>query len=150
MRPAAASLVACLLGCSASDADQAERSCDPVELASQSAAAATKDCGHVALGTDPRPAWACATEAFRARVPFRVSESLSGIDSTVTITVVGAPDSAITIFSRDSDPVTERELHGTATVTRVSCSPGEVQASPSDGIERVGCGPVHTSATICK
>jgi hypothetical protein len=68
-----------------------------------------------------------------------VSESLRGIDSTVTFAVVRKGDGSVTIYSRGSDPVTERNEHGALTITTLTCRPGAVVASPNDGIERVEC-----------
>lgn len=138
-------LAVSLLGCSADDAP--EKSCDPLALAREASSSGALDCGHVARGTDPRPAWQCAAKAFRDGTPFRVSEQRAGIDSEITFAVTRRADRTVDIFTRDSDPTGGGGA--TPTVDHTTCMPGVLVADAMDGIERVGCGSPYTTTRLC-
>lgn len=137
-------VIALLTACSVADP---ERDCDPASLAAAAAGRSAQNCGHVPLGGDPRPAWACATKAFRNGVPFFVVEEIRGIDSTITAAVARAPNGSTTIFNRDNDP--SGGSGAPPRTRRVPCATAAIETSPTDMVERVNCTGTATAADVC-
>jgi hypothetical protein len=101
LRLAASLAIACLAFLSAcSDDDE----CNLGDEARSRAGTGAIDCGHVALGDDPKTVDDCVTEAFETDQPFYAEYEARGTDSDVVRGIARNAEGTVTFLLWDSDP----------------------------------------------